>query len=86
MKSAAQESIDRLFAEPFEPLWMKWQREAAMQIEEEKRTLLLKHYTQRSGRYIDPIQVKSDEAWRIAAYRSYLRIASRCVGNVYMNA
>lgn len=59
------------------------EREAAEQTEAERDALLLKHYTQRAGRLVDPIQAKSDAAWRISAYRAHLRIVAKCQGSQY---
>lgn len=66
-------SIDQLFAEPFEPRWMKWQRETKEMIELEERQKEQADFK----RQIDAL-------WRLDSARSTQRILERCVGHNYM--
>lgn len=82
----ANESVDKLFSDPFEPLWMKRQREAKEQEERERLELLTRHYTQRRPLSTDELQFNADRDWRTSAARSHLRIVARCHGSRYWNA
>lgn len=58
-------SIDRLFAEPFEPAWMRQKRQTE-QTELEQWKKLIKE--------------RADLAWRVEAEKSHQRIMANCKG------
>jgi hypothetical protein len=62
---AAKESIERLFNEPFEPAWMKRQREA----EQEDW-----------ARWKKVLKEKADLQWKLEAEKSHQRIMKNCRG------
>lgn len=74
MSQAINESVNRLFSEPFEPRWMRWAREAEEQAEDERLNLCrVKRAKHRRKANDDPIEA----AWRQSAYRSIKRISDR---------
>jgi hypothetical protein len=72
----ARVSVDKLFAEPFEPLWVKWQREAALQEWLERLNLCKVKRARRRRIITDPIEI----AWRREADESHRRIMANCRG------
>jgi hypothetical protein len=96
----ALESVDRLFNQPFEPIWMKWDREAkemaatkeAKQIEKRLRQSaaasdrILRRLVRATPDLVEPIKDRVDKAWRISAQLSRERISTRCNGAHYCNS
>lgn len=67
-RQMAQSSIDKLFAEPFTPVWMKRQEEAREQEAQEKRDA-----------WANVIKEYADLNWRLEAERSHrLILKTRC--------
>ena len=76
MSDTVKESVDRLFNEPFEPVWMKRQREAALQEWLERLNLCKVKRARRRRIITDPIEI----AWRREAEESHRRIMANCRG------
>lgn len=74
--SEAEASVERLFNEPFEPLWLIRQREAE---EDARRELVLRRKAEKN-KWRQTLIDRANELWRLEAEESHRRIMANCRG------